>query len=195
MHPYDSSFRRTFHLRGRCQSGSWRWLIAMLLLVQGCEDPVRQARIAALGPEAPDVPPGSLHRPNQPCLLCHSPEGPAAPMSAAGTVFRDPAESRPAAGVKVRLIDAGRRSFVAVTNCAGNFFIYSAEYAPTLPLWVSLEWQGLRIDMESPMHKDGDCGSCHQSPKSPTAAGHVFLTDDPSLLDKVSASACEGARP
>lgn len=35
-----------------------------------------------------------------------------------------------------------------------------------------------RIDMESPMHRSGDCGACHRDPKSPAAAGHVFLTDD-----------------
>ena len=141
-------------------------------LAGGCEDPVLAERIAALGPEDPAVPPGPLHRPGQPCLVCHGsghgsgpgsgPGSGASRLSVAGTVFRTPDSRRPIGGVEVRLIDASRRWFIAHTNCTGNFAVTPGEYEPVMPLWVSLSGQGLHIDMESAMNKDGDCGTCHQ---------------------------------
>src|SRR5450432_160855 len=41
----------------------------------GCGDPVHDTAVSALGPEAPGVPKGPLHRPGQPCVLCHGPQG------------------------------------------------------------------------------------------------------------------------
>jgi hypothetical protein len=102
---------------------------------------------------------------------------------------------QPLGGVEVRLIDARRRSFVAFTNCAGSFFVGPQEYEPVLPLWVSLSGHGLRIDMESPMHRNGDCGICHRSEKGPVSAGPVFLTDDPARIGTIPVSACGGMRP
>lgn len=166
-------------------------------LAGGCEDPVLAEKIAALGPEDPAVPPGPLHRPGQPCLLCHG-SGVASRLSVAGTVFRTPDSRRPIGGVEVRLIDAARRWFIAHTNCAGNFAVTPGEYEPVMPLWVSLSGQGLHIDMESAMNKDGDCGTCHQSDKSPASAGPVYLTDDPSIPDSGPGSGptgCGGSRP
>src|ERR1700683_3328645 len=65
---------------GRCAvripDGSVRlvgWVgLAMLVgaLMVGC-NPVLDDAIADLGPEKPGVHPGPLHRPGQPCLLCH----------------------------------------------------------------------------------------------------------------------------
>ena len=175
--------------------GSLVGLGIIALLSGGCEDPVRQEQLAALGPEAANVPPGPLHRPGQPCLLCHEPMGLASPFTVAGTVFQTLAESPPVGGVEVRLIDAARRSFVAYTNCVGSFFVTPSEYEPVLPLWVSLSGQGLNIAMESPMHKDGDCGFCHQSKKSPFSAGRVFLSEDPLPVEALPTSSCTGGRP
>lgn len=164
----------------------------MALLAGGCDDPVQQERIAALGLEAADVPPGPLHRPGQPCLVCHEALGPAPRFTVAGTVYQAPSEQQPVGGIQVRLIDSARRSFVAYTNCVGSFFVTPAEYEPVLPLWVSLSGLGLQIAMESPMHKDGDCGTCHQSQKNQTSAGHVFLSEDLLLVDASPASSCHG---
>lgn len=172
--------------------GSLVGLGFMALLASGCEDPVRQEQIAALGPEAANVLPGPLHRPGQPCLLCHEALGPAPRFTVAGTVFQAPSEAQPVGGTEVRLIDSARRSFVAYTNCVGSFFVTPTEYEPVLPLWVSLSGLGLQIAMESPMHKDGDCGACHQGKKSQSSAGHVFLSDDPLLADALPTGLCHG---
>lgn len=166
-------------------------------LVSGCEDPVLQEQIDSLGPESPDVLPGPLHRPGQPCLRCHAPSGPASRFSVAGTVYQKPTSAQRVGGVEVRLVDAAHRTHIAYTNCAGNFFVLPQEYEPVLPLWVSLvdSRQQLHIDMESAMNKDGDCGSCHQGKKSPTSAGQVYLTDDPAASDPVSGGSCGGTKP
>lgn len=177
------------------QGGPTVGLGILALLTGGCQDPVRQEQIAALGPEAANVPPGPLHRPGQPCLLCHESMGPANRFTVAGTVFQAPSDRQPVGGVQVQLIDAARRSFVAYTNCVGSFSVTPAEYEPVLPLWVSLSGLGLHIDMESPMHKDGDCGFCHRSEKSSSSAGHVFLSEDPLPVDALPAGSCQGGRP
>lgn len=161
----------------------------------GCADPVQEARIAELGPEDAKVPPGPLHRPGQPCLVCHDTGGTAPRFTAAGTVYKDPAKHVPLGGVQVQLIDAARRVFIAYTNCAGNFAVSPREYEPVLPLWVTLSGHGLRIDMESPMNRNGDCGICHQREKNPASAGPVFLTDDPARVAALPSSACGGTRP
>jgi hypothetical protein len=166
-----------------------------LLTAGGCEDPVLAEKLAALGPEDPAVPPGPLHRPGQPCLVCHAASGVAPRFTAAGTVYRTPAARTPVGGVEVRLIDATRRWFIAHTNCAGNFVVTPGEYEPVMPLWVSLSGLGLGIDMESAMNKDGDCGACHAGSKSPTSAGPVYLTDDPAVPDSAPSSGCGGSRP
>jgi hypothetical protein len=159
--------------------------ILCLLLAVGasCSDPVRSQAIAALGPEAPGVRPGPLHRPGQPCLLCHDPSGDADPtFSVAGTVYRDADERQPLNQITVHLIDADGRAFSVPTNCAGNFFVLPREYTPRYPLWTTVEAAGQSIDMESPIYRDGSCASCHTDPRSPSSAGHVFLLDQPADL-------------
>lgn len=173
-------------------------LALVAALSGGCEDPVLEAQLAELGSEDPAVPEGPLHRPGQPCLLCHAAPGRAPRFTAAGTVYLRASTQEPAGGIEVRLVDAARRRFVAYTNCAGNFYVSPREYEPELPMWVSLSGQGLRIDMESPMNKNGDCAICHQRDKAPSSAGHVYLTD--SLLPAEPAptgptGSCGGARP
>src|SRR5262245_43752578 len=91
------------------------------VLVAACGDPVRDRRMDALGPEAPGIAIGPLHRPGQPCLACHDGKGEARAMSVAGTVFRTEDDAQPVFGVDVILTDAERRTFATKTNCAGNF--------------------------------------------------------------------------
>ena len=155
---------------------------------------MQQAQIAELGPEEPGVPPGPLHRAGQPCLLCHSATGEAPRFTAAGTVYSSSAVHKSVGGVKVQLIDAARRAHVAYTNCIGNFFVVPQEFEPVLPMWVSLSGYRATIDMESPMHKDGDCGFCHRPQKSPSSAGPVFLTEDPEKLEQIPKTACSGVQ-
>lgn len=168
--------------------------LAVILLLAACTDQQWQEQIAALGPEQPSIPMGPLHRSGQPCLLCHSVTGDAPALLAAGTVYRDPRATLAAAGVAVILIDARRQTYVTYSNCAGNFFVFPSEYQPQLPLWVSLRYQlsgqRVQVDMESPMHRDGDCGICHRPTAGPSSAGPVFLSDDPARLSMIPRSDC-----
>jgi len=164
-----------------------RWyhaFVAVALAAAACGDPVRDAAVEALGPEDPAVRPGPLHRPGQPCLLCHVAGGAAGERrySVAGTVYRDPDSMMPLADVEVWLIDSRGRQVLARSNCAGNFYLRSSQFLPVFPLWVTLRHAGLVIDMESPMRADGSCATCHTDPRAPSSAGHVYVTDDPMSL-------------
>jgi len=97
--------------------------------------------------------------------------------------------------VEVWLRDTRGRMFQAHTNCAGNFYVRPSQFLPAFPLWVTLRFGRETIDMESPMHADGSCGTCHGDPRAPTSAGHVYLTDDPTNLPKLAAATACGAAP
>src|SRR5262245_59193898 len=97
-------------------------LAALAAWLVGCDDPLQERAVEALGPEPFDVPEGPLHRPGQPCVLCHDGED-ARAFSVAGTVYLTPDSDTPAAGASVGLVDAKGAGFVAITNCAGNFFV------------------------------------------------------------------------
>jgi hypothetical protein len=151
-------------------------------LAAACSDPVRAQAIAALGDEAPGVRPGPLHRPGQPCLVCHGGEqGPT--FSVAGTVYARAESAVPVSRVTVELLDSEARSFKAITNCAGNFFVRPDEFLPHYPLWITVAAADHRLDMESPVFRDGSCASCHTDPKAPASAGHAYalLDEDPDL--------------
>lgn len=155
-------------------------IVALLVGAAGCEDPVRQSAIAALGPEDPRVRPGPLHRPGQPCLLCHDHENTnGALFSVAGTVYVDPRAQVPAADVDVVLVDSDGHAFTAKTNCAGNFFVTERELLVHYPLWVSLSAGPDSPQMESPIYREGSCAACHTSPAGPTSAGPVYLWFEP----------------
>ena len=86
---------------------------ALAFAALGCGNRAIDERIAALGDEAPDVPPSEFHRPGQPCLLCHGEylrEGPI--MTVAGTIYAFPARDKPlpVKGVTVKFTRRIRRS-------------------------------------------------------------------------------------
>ena len=163
-------------------------VIALWTLL-GCGDPVRDRAIAALGSERPGVPTGPLHRPGQPCLLCHSDSGGEEPFLVAGTVyiFRDSA--MPIDGVKVNLFDSAGHQFTTSTNCAGNFIVRPGDFALNTPFWVNLQRDDVIREMDTAIYREGSCAGCHSDPAGPAAAGHVFLIDDPTI-EKVPVSAC-----
>src|SRR5205823_5311730 len=97
--------------------------IALCLLGPACGDPVHDERVAALGPEDRNVPPGPLHRPGQPCLLCHSREGEASAFLIAGTVYLKKGSPVPYGNATVLITDAASTTYRATTNCAGNFLV------------------------------------------------------------------------
>jgi hypothetical protein len=159
-----------------------RLLLPLALALAACTDPVRAQAIAALGGEEAGVPPGPLHRPGQPCLVCHD-GGEASRFSVAGTVYARAEGTVPVARVTVELLDTDERAFKATTNCAGNFFVRPGDFVPQYPLWVTLAVGEQRLDMESPVFRDGSCASCHGDPKGPASAGHAYflLDENPDL--------------
>lgn len=152
--------------------------ILSLLGVLGlaCADPVHQDAVDALGPEAPGVEPGPLHRPGQPCLVCHGGKGPGQlELSVAGTVYKYAEGKEPLANAIVRFMDAAGRSTFTGTNCAGNFFVQKADFDPKFPLWTRLELGGLVVEMSTPVFADGSCARCHADPLGEQSAGHVYF--------------------
>jgi len=110
------------------------------LATLACSDPTHDAAVAMLGPEATGVDPGPLHRPGQPCLVCHGGEGPAsATFVTAGTVYVNPYTAgttvyAPQFPGSVHLVDATGSAFSASTNEVGNFYVAPDEWSPMFPL-------------------------------------------------------------
>ncbi len=140
-------------------------------------DPVRGDAIDALGGEAPGVRRGPLHRPGQPCLLCHDgdfrdPEG----FSVAGTVFLTPEDRTAVNGATVHLTDATGSSFDATTNAAGNFYILPSQWTPHYPMTASVTPPaGAPIPMQTLIHTEGSCAGCHFDPAGTNSPGHLCI--------------------
>jgi hypothetical protein len=165
--------------------------VAALLIAThaGCGDPIRDNAVDALGPEARGVPVGPLHRPGQPCVLCHGETAEAPTFSFAGTVYVDATSLTPIDDVTVTLIDLFGREFSTTTNCAGNFFVRPREYPLDGPIWVGLRRDEVLREMDTPIFRDGSCTGCHDDPAGPASAGHVYLIDDP-VVEKAPISRC-----
>lgn len=193
LHKHMSA-TRTFHRSIHRRSASWLAAALLIGTWTGCLDPLRREQIDALGPEEASTPVGALHRAGQPCLLCHSEGGTSTPFTVAGTIYETPSARSPAAGVAVELRDSARRSYVAYSNCAGNFFVSPAEFQPVMPLWVSIRTRELAVVMESPMNKDGDCATCHAPSISSQSAGPVFLSAISDAGSSMMNSQCQGQK-
>jgi len=142
-------------------------------------DPVQSDEIAALGGEAPGVPEGPLHRPGQPCVLCHDGAGgdPSA-FSVAGTVFETPSTSAGASGVTVAMTDSTGSTHSATTNAAGNFYVTPSEWTPTYPITTTtLESGRVSTPMYGEIGRNGSCAGCHSYPAAAGAGspGRVSL--------------------
>lgn len=139
----------------------------VLLFLIACSDPTRDHQIERLGEEDPAVPTGPLHRPGQPCVLCHSSGGPANSRSFAvgGTIYATNAStSAPAANIEVRFVDARSSGpFQSVfTNEAGNFFVDESDWDTTFPFRVGIYRDGkLLAEMGTTVNRDGSCATCH----------------------------------
>lgn len=158
-------------MRALGRVGGW-----VALLAVACGDPVHDDAVEALGDEAPGVEPGPLHRPGQPCLVCHGGDGPGEmQFSVAGTIFQYADSLEPLANAIVRLQDDRGRSTFTGTNCAGNFFVQQADFEPSFPLWTRVQFGGLGLDMSTPIFADGSCAGCHRDPPSEDSTGHVYF--------------------
>lgn len=165
--------------------------IVAICALSACADPVHDDAVAKLGGERPGVPVGPLHRPGQPCVLCHSSRGGESEYSLAGTVYVDPLSLTPIEDVNVRVVDAQNRRFVARTNCAGNFFIRVEEFQPDFPIWLGLDRGDISRDMETPVYREGSCSGCHSDPKGLASAGHVYLIEDLAKEPLLPVSRCQ----
>ncbi len=157
-----------------------KYTLALLMLV-GCNDPVQDAEIAAL-PDDPS-PPGELHRPGQPCLLCHS------DFAVAGTVYNSDLMT-PYNAAQVNLIDAVGSQVQATTNSAGNFFIRTSDWQPVFPIGTYTNDAGMAVfgvtvvgtnpnnpaQMITHIGRDGSCASCHVGSPSASSPGRVYLS-------------------
>ena len=174
-----------------------RWLIIAFPLFVACApavlspaDPERSSQIAALGAENPQTPPGPLHRPGQPCVLCHDGQSDARELSVAGTILRDSMTATPLADADVVLVDSAGKRFTAHSNCVGNFFVQPDEYQPVFPVWVAIRQGGNSSEMESPIERERSCAGCHSDPLGPRSAGHVYLTADDLVAQAIVTRAC-----
>jgi hypothetical protein len=149
-------------------------LLATSLALLAC-DPVQRDAVAALGGEASGTRPGPLHRPGQPCLLCHDGAlGDPEEFSVAGTVFVTADERAPAIEAEVHITAADQTKKTFSTNAAGNFYVTSGQWKPVFPLQVSVEYAGQSVDMDSMVGRDGSCAACHVDPAAADSPGHVY---------------------
>jgi hypothetical protein len=157
-------------------------LWAALVATAGSCDPVGDEERAALGPETPGVHPGPLHRPGQPCLVCHDGAfGDPPQFTVAGTIYATPSSPVGLEGATVRLVDSSGGAFTTqATNPAGNFYVTPDEWNPVFPLSgisVTSTSAGFAI-MQSDIGRDGACASCHVNPAGPASPGRVCITLD-----------------
>jgi hypothetical protein len=161
----------------------WRCIVTASACLLGCRNPVNDDRIAARGGEQPGVRTGPLHRPGQPCTVCHSSAGGRHPeFSLAGTVFKAMDSLEPAAGAVVQVIDAGGVQKYFTANAAGNFYASTDEWSPSFPLWTACAYACgsapggyVRASMQTQIFRSASCADCHSDPVGPTSSGHIYL--------------------
>lgn len=146
-----------------------------------CTDPVRDRAIEVLGEEDPGVPPGPVHRPGQPCVVCHSKGGPASdfPFAIAGTIFETSLpDSRGADETEVLFVDANNAKLNAFTNASGNFYVRESEWDDlAYPFKTGVKKKGAReILMTSTINREGSCNFCHKPHRD---SRYSLPTDDP----------------
>jgi hypothetical protein len=160
----------------------WFGFAALTVALTACVDESHQNQIDALGGEAPGVPKGPLHRPGQPCTVCHGEGGPASTMFVlAGTVFQDQGKTDPANGAQIQIEDVNGSFYTATTNEVGNFYITPDQWMPVWPLHV----QGVTLGKNFPqamltlIGRAGSCGECHTPTTGPTSPGLVYAIPTP----------------
>jgi hypothetical protein len=157
--------------------------VVLAILTTTCTlDPVQSEAIADLGGEAPGVPPGPMHRPGQPCLVCHDGSTAQPAMSVGGTVYAVLGSAAPLSGVSVKLTAEDGSTFAATTNLVGNFYVDQSDWQPIYPLRVAVVFGGLTSTMSTIIGRDGSCASCHADPPSRISAGRVYLAPSGALL-------------
>jgi hypothetical protein len=179
-----------------------RWVVVVSLffaagLLPACQDPIHDQEIEALGGERDGVPKGPMHRPGQPCLVCHNDSGPAQMVfSLAGTVFQGDATQKaagtaPASDVLVHFRDSAGHEYSTGTNCAGNFFVQPTDWSPSFPVAIWLEYAGRLSTMVSAAFREGSCAKCHKlSGPAADSPGPVYFRPNHGETDNLP-GACQ----
>jgi hypothetical protein len=150
-------------------------VLAAAIAAASC-DPVLSGQKDALAGETPGVPKGPLHRPGQPCLLCHDGSiGDPPAFSVAGTVYQDATTKVALENATVTLTDVNGATYATVTNAAGYFYLSPDDFAPAYPMKVSVASGGVTVSMQSHVGWNGACGGCHVDPPGPDSPGHVYF--------------------
>ncbi len=156
-----------------------KYLVIALL---ACSDPVTSGAISALPSENPNVPVGEYHRAGQPCVLCHSPSGPASAddFSVAGTIFAQPQTAVGVDQATVAFTDTQGSKFTTTTNCVGNFFVKKSDWDPSFPIFVRVYKNGLARTMQGQIGRERSCANCHNDPQPSStqvfsSVGHIYL--------------------
>ena len=117
-------------------------ILLMAASLSCAADPVRERQIATLGGETPGVPHGPLHRPGQPCGLCHGADGPTIPLfrwqerSTEARLLANPSETRSFISIDSTGDSARRRATARATStCAAT------NGARVWPLWSKVEYK------------------------------------------------------
>ena len=153
---------------------------ASVCMLVGCFDPVHDDRVDELGPEVRGVEKGPLHRPGQPCTVCHGGEGPGSPtFDVAGTVFVDRENRTPLRGATVWLVDESGQRVGIRTNKAGNFWLGEGELSVDFPFWTSVEYGAEGVEMETRIFRARSCAECHADPPGEDSVGHIYLRAQP----------------
>jgi hypothetical protein len=151
-------------------------------------DPLTAAE-DALGPETRGVRPGPEHRPGQPCLVCHGPDGSAGDEEfvLAGTVYLTQTEPTGLGGARVLLDDDAGHTLTATTNSAGNFFVVrdgddeeggvSARFDIVFPIRVRVRYGDTERAMRSFIEREGSCAHCHGPSVDARSNGRVFVME------------------
>jgi hypothetical protein len=152
--------------------------LALALLCAAC-DPVHDDAIDALGGEAPGVRKGPLHRPGQPCLLCHDGAvGDPPKFTVAGTIYVEANDLTPAVGADVHLTSIDGTTFTSTTNAAGNFYVVPQQFTPEYPIKVDVTYGGVTVKMTANVGRDGSCAGCHFDPAGASSPGHIYVPPD-----------------
>lgn len=163
-------------------------LLVCVCSLCGCDDPYLDNLIEELGEEQDGYAPSEIHRPGQPCVLCHSEYDGAEPiLSFGGTLFAEPLTGDAPLvlleGYTIRLLDSAGQIRNLTSNKCGNFFITKEAFDPAFPvraeLWGPTSPDGGNVVQLIPMStrigRDGSCGTCHVNPASPFSPGVAFV--------------------
>lgn len=158
----------------------WHPILALLMLT-ACFGQPGSADEAALG-DVDHRPTGDEHRPGQPCLVCHgveyTPGGEV--FELAGTIYETIDAQTGTAGVDVIIEDADGREIRLRSNRAGNFYLEEGDAAIRYPLHVAIERGDERVEMRSPIVREGSCAHCHtREGPNESSVGRVFLRETP----------------